>query len=256
MELIKIIMRFKRRSGTSRPGLFFTSSTLIVVVFFQGVTFQPPESDHAKILRSLNNATLKRGKEIYHSACVACHGTDGTASLPQARSFSKDRLRFGNKPYDMWKTITYGAGMMAAQTWLNPSERYYVIQYIREEFVKKSNPRQYFKITEEYLSRLPKSQKTIEQQLAETKREALKGSLKHGQEWFMHNKSDYGYAIHSQLKDNATAALTVLLDENILVSYNLLRMGTVAAWQGKLNVSDTKYNRYRGEGEPLLKAKK
>ena len=116
------------------------------------------------MIRSLNNETLKKGKEIYNKSCIDCHGPDGTASLPQARSFNKDKLRFGNKPYDMWKTISFGAGMMAAQTWLQPAERYYVIQYIREEFIKKSNPRQYFKITDEYLSKLPRSQKTIEEQ--------------------------------------------------------------------------------------------
>ena len=65
------------------------------------------------------------------SACMACHGANGSSSYPQARSFSKDKLRFGNKPYDMWRTITDGGGLMAPQTWLTPTERYYVIQYIR-----------------------------------------------------------------------------------------------------------------------------
>src|SRR3954469_17243986 len=86
------------------------SSTLIVTLFFRGISYMPPDIDHAKVIRSLNETTLRKGKEIYQKSCVACHGKDGTASLPQARSFNKDRLRFGNKPYDMWKTISYGAG--------------------------------------------------------------------------------------------------------------------------------------------------
>jgi hypothetical protein len=238
-----------------RRSALYILALSVTALFFQGVTFVPPDIDHAKVIKSLNGTTLKRGAKIYHNSCIACHGKDGTASLPQARSFNKDRLRFGNKPYDMWKTISNGAGMMAAQTWLSPAERYYVIQYIREEFMKKSNPRQYFKITDEYLATLPKSQRSIQEQLTVTKQEALKGSLKYGQEWFMYNKSNYGYAIHSQLKDHTTAAFTVYLDKDVLLSYDLLRMGTTAAWHGKLNVSDTKYNRYRGEGEPFIEGK-
>ncbi|HTE30375.1 MAG TPA: DUF6797 domain-containing protein, partial [Chryseolinea sp.] len=230
-------------------------ASCVIALFFSGIAYMPPDIDHGKVIRSLNEETLKKGKEIYNRSCMTCHGKDGTASLPQARSFNKDKLRFGNKPFDMWKTISYGAGMMAAQTWLQPAERYYVIQYIREEFMKTSNPRQYFKITDGYLAKLPRSQKTIEEQNAVTKRQALKGSLKYGQEWFMYHKSNYGPAIHSQLKDHTTAALTVSLDRNVLLSYSLLRMGSVAAWQGKLNLSDTKYNRYRGEGEPFIEGK-
>lgn len=247
------MMMFKRSVYNKTFGLLVV--LVVIALFFQGITYLPPDIDHAKVIRSLNSETLKRGKEIFNSACVACHGKDGTASLPQARSFNKDGLRFGNKPYDMWKTITFGAGMMAAQTWIDPAERYYVIQYIREEFMKKSNSRRYFKVTDKYLATLPKSQRTIEQQLAETKKQALKGSLKYGQEWFMHHESNYGNAIHSQLKDKGTAILSIKLDNNVMLSYNLLRMGTVAAWKGKLNYSDTKYNQYRGEGEPFIEGK-
>ncbi|MBU1821370.1 MAG: c-type cytochrome [Bacteroidetes bacterium] len=193
---------------------------------------------------------MQKGREIYNKSCLTCHGADGTASLPQARSFNKDPLRFGNKPYDMWKTLTNGAGMMASQTWLSPEERYYVIQFIREEFMKKDNPGQYFPVTEEYLAGLPQPDK--DSQLPNIKTEALRGSLKYGQDWFMHNQSDYGYAIHSPLKGLATSVVTLRLDHDVQLSYNMLRMGTVAAWQGRLNLSDTKFNRYRGEGEPFM----
>ena len=248
-------MLVKTNSNFKKFLILTLVASCVITLFFSGIAYMPPDIDHGKVIRSLNKETLKKGREIYNRSCMTCHGKDGTASLPQARSFNKDNLRFGNKPFDMWKTISYGAGMMAAQTWLQPAERYYVIQYIREEFMKRSNPRQYFKITDQYLAKLPRSQKTIQEQNAETKRQALKGSLKYGQEWFMYHKSNYGPAIHSQLKDHTTAALTVSLGRNVLLSYSLLRMGTVAAWRGKLNVSDTKYNRYRGEGEPFIEGK-
>jgi hypothetical protein len=213
----------------------------------QGIGF-----DHAKVIRRLNSTTLKRGSEIYNSSCIACHGKDGTSSLPQARSFSKDKLKFGDRPYDMWKTITNGSRMMPAQSWLSPTERYYVIQYIRETFMKKSNPTQYFKITGKYLANLPKSKGTIQEQTTEIKKQALQGSLAHGQEWFQSSKSNYGPALYSQLKDHSSTNLTVSLDNKMNISYNLLRMGADAVWRGKLDLSVTKYKQYRGEGEPSI----
>lgn len=221
-------------------------------VFLLQVSAYAQDIDHAQVVQSLNLKTLQKGKLIYLKACSACHGMDGTSSLPQARSFSKDPLRFGNQPYEMWKTITNGAGMMASQNWLNPEERYYVIQYIREVFLKDKNPGQYFKITNAYLATLPKSQKTTQQQVSLVKKQALSGSLQYGQEWFMNQNSNYGHAIHSPLQGLGTSVLTIKLDNQVNLSYNLHRMGTLAAWQGKLNVSETKFKLYRGEGEPFV----
>ncbi len=238
-----------------RTGFSLLPALLLFLCFRSTNAYMPPDIDHAAVIRSLNKTTLEKGRQIYIKSCIACHGASGSASNPQARSFSKDHLRFGNKPYDMWRTVSNGAGLMAAQTWLSPAERYYVIQYIRETFMKRSNPGQYFKITDDYLSTLPKSQRSVGEQLAITKKEALKGSQQYGQEWFQHNKSNYGTAIHSQLKDHATSALTLLLDNNVKLSYNLLRMGVAAVWQGKLNLADTKYNKYRGEGQPFIQGK-
>ncbi|MBZ5859358.1 DUF6797 domain-containing protein [Flavihumibacter profundi] len=228
---------------------------ILVLCFRSAISNDPPDIDHAAVIKSLNKTTLEKGKQIYERSCIACHGAKGSSSYPQARSFSRDVLRFGNKPYDMWRTVSNGAGLMAPQTWLSPAERYYVIQYIREAFMKKSNPGQYFEISDEYLAGLPKSQRSAGQELATTKMEALKGSQKYGQEWFRNHKSNYGTAIHSQLKDHTTAALTVLLDNNVNLSYNLLRMCTTAAWQGELNLATTKYKNYRGEGQPIIQGK-
>ncbi|MFT3704559.1 MAG: c-type cytochrome [Agriterribacter sp.] len=211
-----------------------------------------PETDHAVLLKKLNKATLEKGKQLYQSSCIACHGANGTASLAQARSFSKDKLRFGNKPYDMWRTVTNGAGAMPAQSWLSPAERYYVIQYIRETFIKESNLSQYFNITNAYLATLPKAGNDVATQQQIVKNEALKGNLKYGQEWFQHHTSDYGPAIHSQLKNVGSGMLTVRLSNNVMMSYNLLRMNTAAVWKGSLNLTQTKYKNYRGEGPPAV----
>ncbi|MDR3711951.1 MAG: c-type cytochrome [Puia sp.] len=229
---------------------------LLIVLGFSGPRLPgDPGFNHAVILKSLNKATLEKGRLIYTKSCITCHGANGIASYPQARSFSKDPLHYGKTPYAMWRTISHGAGLMAAQTWLSPAERYYVIQYIRETFIRQSNPGQYFRITGPYLAGLPKSDRSASEQLAITRKEALTGSQKYGQEWFKDQSGNYGPAIYSQLKDHATAALTVDLGRHIKLSYNLLRMNTTAAWQGDLDLSETKYRRYRGEGQPAIRGK-
>ncbi|MFH5834368.1 DUF6797 domain-containing protein, partial [Halalkalibaculum sp. DA384] len=84
------------------------------------------------------------------------------------------------------------------------------------------------------------------------KREALSGSQEYGQLYFTDHLGDYGKALYSSLNDRANAALLVQLDENVQLAYNPQRMSTVAAWQGQLDLSETKYQLYRGEGEPMI----
>jgi Cytochrome C oxidase, cbb3-type, subunit III len=255
LELYEVTLNLylSKNKTMKRTCLIFLVSAVLFSLFFYGTPQLPVAIDHEKVINSLNKKTLQRGKEIYQTACFTCHGINGTASLSQARSFIKDPMRFGNKPYDMWQTITSGAGMMPAQSWLSPTERYYVIQYIREVFFKKLNPSQFFKISDQYLSKLPRSKNTLKEELVEVKKEALKGALKYGQEWYMHNESNYGYAVHSPLKGLSTSVLTVKLDNSVQLSYDLLRMGTVAAWSGNLDLSETKFMQYRGEGQPFVK---
>ncbi len=235
------------------------SIVFVIISLFclAAVRMVPPadDVDHAAILKKLDNETLEKGKKIYTSACIACHGADGTAPLPQARSFSKDKMRFGTRPYDMWQTITSGSGTMPAQSWLTPEERYYVIQYIRESFMKKANPTQYFAITAAYLESLPKSKSSLAQQKQIARSEALKGNIRYGQEWFASNAGDYGAAIYAQLKGHGTSMLTVKLSSSVYISYNLQRMGSTALWKGTLDLSETKYRKYRGEEQPEVKGK-
>lgn len=238
-----------------RPLLLYGISGMSFLFFFQGVNHTPPSIDHAAAIKSLDASTLSKGKEIYQKACAICHGTDGVSSLPQARSFTKDPMRFGNKPYDMWKTITNGAGIMPAQSWLTPQERYYVIQYIRESFIRPSNKNQYFQITDAYLASLPKPSAGGPDQATLVRTEAKKGSLQYGQDWFRNSASDYGPAIYSQLQNHSTSVLTLTLGKELFLSYDLLRLRSDAVWAGSLNLSQTKYKLYRGEGQPYIDGK-
>ena len=44
----------------------------------------------------------------------------------------------------MYQTLTHGYGMMIAQRWMVPQQKYDVIHYVREHFLKSENPDQYF----------------------------------------------------------------------------------------------------------------
>ena len=77
--------------------------------------------DHAGILRSLGSADFDAGKRIYLGHCKECHGTDGnTPSLPTARAFGKQPLKYGADPYKMLRTLSQGAGLMAPVRYLSP----------------------------------------------------------------------------------------------------------------------------------------
>lgn len=251
-----MFQRFIHKSPLLPTGLFalFVLALASFTAGFMAGDFESgsgrsaANDDHAAILRSLDAETLKAGADIYMRACAACHGVDGEALLPFARSFDADTLRYGNDPYAMWQTVTYGKGQMAAQSWLTPEERYYVIQYIREELVKPKNPGQYFEITEDYLAGLPAGEEAG-QDVVEAAAEGLQAA---GMRWAIEHPGDYGNAMYSQLDGKASAVLTIGLDEDIYLSYNVLRMRLAAAWQGALDLSETKFEQYRGEGRPVI----
>jgi hypothetical protein len=56
----------------------------------------------------------------------------------------------------MYRTLSNGFGQMTAQAWMVPRQKYDVIHYIREAYLKASNPGQYAWVDQAYLSRLPK----------------------------------------------------------------------------------------------------
>ena len=56
----------------------------------------------------------------------------------------------------MYRTLTDGFGMMAAQTWMVPQQKYDVIHYIREAYLKPGNSSQYIRVDDFYRAQLPK----------------------------------------------------------------------------------------------------
>ncbi|WP_339730522.1 DUF6797 domain-containing protein [uncultured Gimesia sp.] len=193
--------------------------------------------DHAGILQRMNQRDFESGKRIFHGLCKNCHGADGnTPSLPTARAFGSQPLKFGADPYRMFLTLSKGNGLMGPMQHLSPKERYQVVHYIREAFMKQRNPA-YAAVTEEYRKSLPKGTKSGE--------------------FDLNVERDFGPALASQLGRITTSALTVKLDEATTISYDLHTLNQAGIWQGGfLDLSQTQHIRGRGEGVPQPQGKR
>ena len=113
--------------------------------------------DHAGMLRDLDAKAFQRGEAIYNRLCINCHGTkDQPGSLPTSLKFAEGKFKNGADPWRMYQTLTHGFGLMAAQTWMVPQQKYDVIHYVRETYLKPHNAAQYVKIDDAYLASLPK----------------------------------------------------------------------------------------------------
>lgn len=125
------------------------------------VTLTVPEYeqhvDHAGLLKSLDDQAFERGAAIYNRLCINCHGDlDQPGSLPTALRFAEGKFKNGSDPHSMYRTLTYGSGLMVPQTWMVPRQKYDVIHYIRETYLKDRNPSQFLTVDGNYLASLPK----------------------------------------------------------------------------------------------------
>jgi putative heme-binding domain-containing protein len=113
--------------------------------------------DHAGIIAGLDAVSLQRGEKIYDRVCANCHGTkDRTGSLPTSLRFAAGVFKNGSDPYRMYQTLTRGFGQMAPQIWMVPQQKYDVIHFIREAYLKGASTAQYARLDSDYLSKLPK----------------------------------------------------------------------------------------------------
>ena len=195
---------------------------------------EPNSVDHAGILRSLNKESYDRGKATYENLCANCHGTDGlTPALPISPAFGKGPFKFGEDPYSMFVTLTKGNGLMGPQTWMSPEERYDVIHYLREKFMKPNFPG-YKPITEDYLAALPKVTLAPPPKKQRPDR-------------------DFGPALASQLGRNVSSVLSIKLGDKHTISYDLHSMDLADLWnEGFLDLGSTQHYRERGEGVPMI----
>jgi putative heme-binding domain-containing protein len=112
--------------------------------------------DHAGLIRGWDGESLARGEAVYKRVCVNCHGTvEGPGSLPTSLRFASGEFKNGSDPHSMYRTLTYGFGQMTPQTWMVPRQKYDVIHYIRETFLRPHNPSQLTGVSPAYLAALP-----------------------------------------------------------------------------------------------------
>jgi putative heme-binding domain-containing protein len=113
--------------------------------------------DHAGLITGLDAAAFARGRALYSRICANCHGTkDRPGSMPTSLRFAEGKFRNGSDPASLYRTLTRGYGMMAAQAGLVPRQKYDVIHYIREAYLKPHNPSQYVPADAKYLASLPR----------------------------------------------------------------------------------------------------
>ena len=122
------------------------------------VWIQPLErSDHSALVSGWNEKTLEEGRDIYNSLCVYCHGTkEQPGSLPTALRFGEGVFKNGSDPHSMYTTLTKGFGQMVPQEQYTTAQKYAVIQYIRETFIRPHNKLQWSEVTPAMVANLPR----------------------------------------------------------------------------------------------------
>ena len=132
----------------------------------------------------------------------------------------------------MFRTLTDGNGLMGPQTWMTPRERYDVIHFIRDQFMKPLHPG--FKpLAPEYLAGLPKAEAAAPEAGDQKQR-------------------DFGLPLASQLGHDIPSVLSVRLGGEQTISYNLHSMDQAGVWRGGfLDLKQTQHFRERGEGVAL-----
>ncbi|MEX2382564.1 MAG: cytochrome c [Opitutales bacterium] len=169
-------------------------------------------ADHAGLIEGWDDSALERGREVYQQACIACHGADGRSEGTQALAFSADTFLSGADPYSMYRTLTEGYETMPAMTWLTPQQRYNVIHYIRETFIREQNPDEYVEVDEDYLASLPEA----EPEAAARRR----------------GEHQFGGALNWRLGSELRSGLTLDLGDDVTIIYDLHRMRLAGAWSG------------------------
>jgi putative heme-binding domain-containing protein len=220
LDLVSYVTNVSR-GGPARAAALRPAAELLVV------PDDTADLDHAGIIRKLGRRDFEAGEQIYHGYCFNCHGHDGeTPSLPTARAFRSQPLKFGSDPYQMFLTLSRGNGLMAAMNHLTPKQRYQAVHYIREAFLQKRED--FTEVGESYLDGLPRG-------------------TRDGTE-LEHVDRDFGPAVASQLSRKFESVLTINLG-GLTVSYDLHSLDQAGIWRGGfLDLSETQHQRPRGEG--------
>lgn len=150
LDLAKYLIDVAEQGPTRAKELRPAPAAVVVAEYEKDV-------DHAGLIRSLDDKALRRGEVLYTRVCGNGHGTrDAPGSMPTSPRFAADRFKNGSDPHSLYQTLTRGYGMMAPQTWMVPRQKYDVIHYLRETYLRTDNASQYTRVDAAYLDKLPR----------------------------------------------------------------------------------------------------
>ncbi len=153
-DLAKYLIEVAEGGQARAKGLRPSVTALVIPEYERDI-------DHAGLIRALDDKALRRGEAIYTRVCANCHGTkDQAGSLPTSPKFASHVFKNGSDPYSLYQTLTRGYGLMAPQTWMVPRQKYDLIHYLRETYLKPHNATQYAKLNDGYFAKLPAGKKS------------------------------------------------------------------------------------------------
>ncbi len=263
--------RAKGTSGCRRPGATPRALTQCFIVFVSCLTplvaqEETEPFDHVAAIRQLDENDAKAGEKLYVLHCAACHGREGRLALnPLARRFAVDPLKYGGDPYALWKTISYGNGLMFRwDAILSPSERYQIVQHLRENILKPHNPDQYLEPGAAYFEglnarvRVDAAVQSDSAQQVSVAPGMIDGSggtrMRYGS--FLQGAVAYRPipdkdAAH--LEETTEKALLIRLPGDQVIAYDATRLSVSGIWSGPAlaDTGDTHHTSYKGS-RPLM----
>ncbi len=142
---------------TAEPNFAYNPPNVQYILSANDLNGYEQTIDHSGLIELFNEEGYTRGERIYNAICINCHGNQAIdGSIPTSHKFWSQPFKAGYDPFSMYQTITKGYGSMPPQLTLSPQEKYDVISYIRENFIKETNHSQYLNVTPGYLAKLPK----------------------------------------------------------------------------------------------------
>jgi cytochrome c5 len=207
-----------------------TESTLGFILQESDLPDYEKNIDHRRMLTALDDRqgeSIRTGEHIYNNACFNCHGNpEQEGSMPNAFKFWKDEFKVGKDPYSIYQTLTRGYGSMPPQVNLTPVEKYDIINYLRESFLKADNPNQYVNLDSAYLASLPDGTATG----PEPKEFKPWAEMDYGN--FLINTYEV-VGLNAPPRDRSTGPIQPLKDENLINSNFAYKGIAVRLDQGK-----------------------
>ena len=117
-----------------------------MIYLLVGLLLSSPQSSHAGAAPANTPELLAKGKTVYASTCLTCHGDKGDGMgpagkymSPKPRNFTKDTFKKGEKTEEIFNTITKGLDgtSMVGYASIPESDRWALTYYVQSFKPKK-----------------------------------------------------------------------------------------------------------------------